>query len=59
MILIYGNDYIENLEEWNKARPTEEDMKTTTIDYLQSYECLYDDNLPEDWYDSMYWMIKE
>ena len=59
MLLIYGNDYIENCEEWNKTRPTEEDMKTVTIDYLQAYEFLYDDNLPEDWYDSMYWMIKE
>ena len=59
MVLIYGNDYIENREEWNKARPTDEDMKTATIDYLESYECLYDDNIPEDWYSSMYWMIQE
>ena len=40
MLLIYGNDYIENREEWNKSRLTEEDMNTTTIDYLQSYEFL-------------------
>jgi hypothetical protein len=59
MILIYGNDYIENCEEWNKSRPTAEDMKSVTIDYLQAYEFLYDDNLPEDWYDSAYWMIEE
>lgn len=59
MILVYGNDYIENREEWSKARQTEKDMKTTTIDYLQAYEYLYDDNLPEDWYNSMYWMIQE
>ena len=59
MLLIYGNKYMENHEEWHKEKPSDEDMLTTTLDYLNAYEFLYEDNLPDDYYESVYWRIEE
>lgn len=30
--LIYGNKCVENIEEWNKEKPSDKDMLTTTLD---------------------------
>lgn len=57
--LIYGNKYIENVEEWNKEKPSDSDMLTTALDYLDAYQFLCKDELSEDWYDTMFWRIEE
>ena len=30
--LIYGNKCVENIEEWNKEKPSDKDKLTTTLD---------------------------
>lgn len=58
MILVYGNKYTTNEEEWNKEKPSDEDMLTATLDYLQSQEEDFrdeNDKLPEDWFDTVFW----
>lgn len=62
MILIYGNKYTTNEEEWNGERPTNEDMFSISVDYLQSIQDMWrdtDGNLPNDWHDSICWRIDE
>ena len=57
--LIYGNKYIENVEEWNKEKPSDRDMLTTALDCLDAYQFLCKDELPEDWYGTIFWKIEE
>lgn len=60
MVLVYGNKYTVNEEEWNREIPTDKDMLTATLDYLDSMQWLYDDGcLPSDWLDSIFWRINE
>lgn len=58
MILLYGNKYVTNEEEWNKEKPSDKDMFTATLDYLQTQEEYFrdeNDKLPEDWFDTVFW----
>lgn len=58
MILVYGNKYVANEEEWNKEKPSDEDMLTATLDYLQTQEEYFrdeNDKLPENWFDTVFW----
>ena len=57
MILVYGNKYIKNREEWNKEKPDDKDMLTTTLDFLNAYDEA--EKTPDDWYDSLFWKIEE
>ena len=62
MVLVYGNKYTTNEEEWNGERPTNDDMYSVALDYLESIEDIWRDenrNLPYDWYGSICWEIKE
>lgn len=57
MILVYGNKYITNEEEWNKEKPSDKDILNATLDYLQSQEEYFrdeNDKLPEDWFDTVF-----
>ena len=56
---IYGNKCVENIEEWNKEKPSDKDMLTTTLDCWDAHQFLYEDKLPEDWYGTIFWKIEE
>ena len=61
MILVYGNKYIENREEWNKEKPNDKDMLTATLDFLNAYEFVFGEveEIPDDWYDDLFWRTEE
>lgn len=61
MILVYGNKYIENREEWDEEKPSNKDMLTTTLDFLNAYEFAFGEreNIPDDWYDGLFWRAEE
>ena len=60
MLLIYGNKYTTNEEEWHGERPTDKDMLGATLDYLDSMQWMYsNEDLPNDWRDSLFWRIEE
>ena len=61
MVLVYGNKYVVNKEEWSKEKPEDEDMLVATLDFLDLMQFAYvdeDNNLPEGWYESVFFGIE-
>lgn len=62
--LEYGNKYVTNTEDIDESKIdqiSDEDMKTATLDFLDSMQYYFLDEdlrLPEDWYESIYWKIE-
>ena len=57
MILVYGNKYTENKEEVERC-PDDSQMYSVTLDYLDAVEFMWQDEngeLPEGWYESIFW----
>ena len=57
MILVYGNKYTENREEWHRQKPSNDFMEGVILTYLESveHEYIYDGELPNDWYSTAFW----
>lgn len=56
--LIYGNRYVSNKESRETSDVDDQTVQGAVLDFLQSVEDEYydsDGNLPEDWFDSIYW----
>jgi hypothetical protein len=60
MILVYGNAYARNEEELTR-QPSDESMRTATLDFLDSVSSFYkvDGVLPKDWLDGIFWREKQ
>ncbi len=62
--ITYGNKYVSNTEVTNVFL-SKEDLLTVALDFLDSlpdYEkedFIINDKLPDDWYDSMFWNVKD
>lgn len=60
-ILTYGNKYCENVEESAKKHG-DDLMHSATLDFLATQVAFFEDGngkLPEDWWDSIFWKVKE
>lgn len=61
-VIAYGNKYVKKEEEANREVPCDDVLRSNVQDFLASLQGDYVDengNLPEDWYESIFWDIKE
>lgn len=62
--ITYGNKYVYNTEVTNIVL-SKKDLLTVALDFLDSRpdydkeEFITNDKLPDDWYDSVFWNVKD